>query len=239
MIMMIVTERQKEILNRIVADFIDLAQPISSEFLEEKHHFGLCPATIRIEMQKLTDGGYLIQPHTSAGRVPTDKGYRFFVNNLFEKGIGKEKDFLKLEDLIEKEIEDTVKFLQSLTKNLASFSSNLALGYLLDEDIFWKEGWEGVLQEPEFKEPKVISDFADVIKQFEEGIEDFKINSGIKIYIGRENPFSKAKEFSIILSGCHFPNEKKGVLALLGPKRMAYDKNINSLNYLTKLLERL
>jgi len=234
-----ITERQVEILNGIVKDFIDLAQPISSEFLEEKHHFGICPATIRIEMQKLTDGGYLIQPHTSAGRVPTDKGYRFFVNNLFEKGIPEEKDFLKLEDLIEREIEDTVKFLQSLTKNLASFSSNLALGYLLDEDIFWKEGWEGVLQEPEFKEPKVISDFADVIKQFEEGIEDFKINSGIKIYIGRENPFSKAKEFSIILSGCHFPNEKKGVLALLGPKRMAYDKNINSLNYLTKLLERL
>ena len=239
MIMMIVTERQKEILNRIVADFIDLAQPISSEFLEEKHHFGICPATIRIEMQKLTDGGYLIQPHTSAGRVPTDKGYRFFVNNLFEKGIPEEKDFLKLEDLIEREIGDRVRFLQSLTKNLASFSSNLALGYLFDEDLFWKEGWEDVLGEPEFKETKVITDFADVIKHFEKEIEDIKINSGIKVYIGKENPFSKVKDFSIIISKCHFPNDEKGVLAIAGPKRMAYDKNINSLNYLTKLLERL
>jgi len=239
MIMMIVTERQKEILNRIVADFIDLAQPISSEFLEEKHHFGICPATIRIEMQKLTDGGYLIQPHTSAGRVPTDKGYRFFVNNLFEKGIPEEKDFLKLEDLIEREIGDRVRFLQSLTKNLASFSSNLALGYLFDEDLFWKEGWEDVLGEPEFKETKVITDFADVIRHFEKEIEDIKINSGIKVYIGKENPFSKVKDFSIIISKCHFPNDEKGVLAIAGPKRMAYDKNINSLNYLTKLLERL
>jgi len=237
--MMIVTERQKEILNRIVADFIDLAQPISSEFLEEKHHFGICPATIRIEMQKLTDGGYLIQPHTSAGRVPTDKGYRFFVNNLFEKGIPEEKDFLKLEDLIEREIGDRVRFLQSLTKNLASFSSNLALGYLFDEDLFWKEGWEDVLGEPEFKETKVITDFADVIRHFEKEIEDIKINSGIKVYIGKENPFSKVKDFSIIISKCHFPNDEKGVLAIAGPKRMAYDKNINSLNYLTKLLERL
>ena len=239
MIMMIVTERQKEILNRIVADFIDLAQPISSEFLEEKHHFGICPATIRIEMQKLTDGGYLIQPHTSAGRVPTDKGYRFFVNNLFEKGIPEEKDFLKLEDLIEREIGDRVRFLQSLTKNLASFSSNLALGYLFDEDLFWKEGWEDVLGEPEFKETKVITDFADVIRHFEKEIEDIKINSGIKVYIGKENPFSKVKDFSIIISKCHFLNDEKGVLAIAGPKRMAYDKNINSLNYLTKLLERL
>ena len=239
MIMMIVTERQIEILNRIVADFIDLAQPISSEFLEEKHHFGICPATIRIEMQKLTDGGYLIQPHTSAGRVPTDKGYRFFVNNLFEKGIPEEKDFLKLEDLIEREIGDRVRFLQSLTKNLASFSSNLALGYLFDEDLFWKEGWEDVLGEPEFKETKVITDFADVIKHFEKEIEDIKINSGIKVYIGKENPFSKVKDFSIIISKCHFPNDEKGVLAIAGPKRMAYDKNINSLNSLTKLLETL
>ena len=239
MVMMIVTERQKEILNRIVADYIDLAQPVSSEFLEEKHHFGICPATIRIEMQKLTDGGYLIQPHTSAGRVPTDKGYRFFVNNLFEKGIPEEKDFLKLEDLIEREIGDRVRFLQSLTKNLASFSSNLALGYLFDEDLFWKEGWEDVLGEPEFKETKVITDFADVIRHFEKEIEDIKINSGIKVYIGKENPFSKVKDFSIIISKCHFPNDEKGVLAIAGPKRMAYDKNINSLNYLTKLLERL
>lgn len=240
MVMMIVTERQKEILNRIVADYIDLAQPISSEFLEEKHHFGICPATIRIEMQKLTDTGFLYQPHTSAGRVPTDKGYRFFVDNLFEKGFPKEKTLLKVEDLIEREMGDGVRFLQSLTKNLASFSSNsLALGYLFDEDLFWKEGWEDVLGEPEFKETKVITDFADVIKHFEKEIEDIKINSEIKVYIGKENPFSKAKEFSIIISSCHFPDKEKGVLAIAGPKRMAYDKNINSLNYLTKLLERL
>jgi len=248
-----VTERQVEILNGIVKDFIDLAQPISSEFLEEKHHFGICPATIRIEMQKLTDTGFLYQPHTSAGRVPTDKGYRFFVDNLFarqnfvkqnlggfEKGFPKEKTLLKVEDLIEREMGDGVRFLQSLTKNLASFSSNsLALGYLFDEDLFWKEGWEDVLGEPEFKETKVITDFADVIKHFEKEIEDIKINSGIKVYIGKENPFSKVKDFSIIISKCHFPNDEKGVLAIAGPKRMAYDKNINSLNYLTKLLERL
>ena len=233
------SERQEKILNTIVREYVDSAQPVSSQSLEKKYDFGICPATIRIEMQKLTDTGFLYQPHTSAGRVPTDKGYRFFVNNLFEKGIPEEKDFLKLEDLIEREIGDRVRFLQSLTKNLASFSSNLALGYLFDEDLFWKEGWEDVLGEPEFKETKVITDFADVIRHFEKEIEDIKINSGIKVYIGKENPFSKVKDFSIIISKCHFPNDEKGVLAIAGPKRMAYDKNINSLNYLTKLLERL
>ncbi len=233
------SERQEKILNTIVREYIDSAQPVSSQSLEKKYDFGICPATIRIEMQKLTDTGFLYQPHTSAGRVPTDKGYRFFVDNLFEKGFPKEKDILKVEDLIEREIGDRVRFLQSLTKNLASFSSNLALGYLFDEDLFWKEGWEDVLGKPEFKETKVITDFADVIKHFEKEIEDIKINSEIKVYIGKENPFSKAKEFSIIISSCHFPDKEKGVLAIAGPKRMDYDRNINSLNYLTKLLERL
>jgi len=235
-----ITTRQEEILNGIVQEYIKTAQPISSQLLEKKHKFGVSAPTLRNEMQKLTDIGFLYQPHTSAGRVPTDKGYRFFVDNLFEKGFPKEKDILKVEDLIEREIGDRVRFLQSLTKNLASFSSNsLALGYLFDEDLFWEEGWEDVLGEPEFKETKVITDFVDVIKHFEKEIEDIEINSGIKVYIGKENPFSKVKDFSIIISKCHFPNDEKGVLAIAGPKRMAYDKNINSLNFLTKLLETL
>jgi len=155
------------------------------------------------------------------------------------KGFLEEKYDLEIENLIEKEIGDTIKFLQSITKNLASFSSNLALGYLFDENIFWKEGWEEVLQEPEFKEINIIANFADVIRHFEEEIEGLEINSGIKVFIGKENPFSKVKDFSIIISKCHFPNDEKGVLAIAGPKRMAYDKNINSLNSLTKLLETL
>jgi len=232
-----ITTRQEEILNGIVQEYIKTAQPISSQLLEKKHKFGVSAPTIRIEMQKLTDIGFLYQPHTSAGRVPTDKGYRFFVDNLFEKGFPKEKDIFKIEDLIEREIGDTVRFLQSLIKNLASFSSNsLALGYLFDEDLFWKEGWEDVLGEPEFKEAKVITDFADVIKHFEKEIEDIEINSGIKVYIGKENPFSKVKDFSIIISKCHFPNDEKGVLAIAGPKRMAYDKNISLIKSLAEAL---
>ena len=78
-------KRQKEILNSVIEEYINSAQPVSSQLLEKKYDFGICPATIRIEMQKLTDKGFLCQPHTSAGRVPTDKGYRFFVDNLLEK----------------------------------------------------------------------------------------------------------------------------------------------------------
>jgi len=234
-----ITDRQESILDTVIGEYINTAQPVSSLLLENKYDFGICPASLRIEMYKLTEKGYLCQPHTSAGRAPTDKGYRFFVDKLLKKGFF-EKDYnFKTENLIREEIKDTVKFIQSLTKSLAEFSSNLALGYLFNEKILWKEGWEDILQEPEFKETKLISNFANLLKSFEEEISDFKINSEVRVYIGKENPFPKAKDFSIIISKCHFPNREEGILAILGPKRMTYEKNIGSLNYLTKLLEEL
>lgn len=230
------TERQAEILKTIVQGYINSAQPVSSQLLEKKYDFGISPATIRIEMQKLTERGFLYQPHTSAGRIPTDKGYRFFVNDLIEKGFF-EKDYdFKIESWVDEEIADTVKFIQSLTKNLALASSALALSYLPEERILWKEGWEEILREPEVEEKDFISNFTKLLENFEKNIEDLKINSGVKIYIGRENPFPKARDFSIICSRCYFPEEKEAVISLLGPKRMNYDKNIALIKSLAEAL---
>lgn len=248
-----ITERQKEILNRVVEDYIGLAQPISSEFLEKKHKFGLSPATIRIEMQKLTEKGYLYQPYTSAGRIPTDRGYRFFVDELLEKGL---EDF-EIGNWVDEEIEEITKFIQSseqsdrwkkmnilrlLAKKLASLSRVLVLSYLQKEKIFWKEGWEEILKEPEFREKDCLMNFVEFLKDFERKIEDFtptfeEVGSGINVYIGRENPFKKAKDFSIISSKCYLPGEEEVVFSLLGPKRMAYDRNIGLILSLNKLLE--
>jgi len=232
-----ITERQGEILNRIVQEYIELAQPISSQLLEKKYDFGICSASIRIEMQKLTDKGFLYQPHTSAGRVPTDKGYRFFVDNLLAQEISEFNDIFELEDLLKKE-RDIFKLANKLTKFLAEVSSNLVILHLLERDLFWKEGWEEILKEPEFKEKDFLSSFIRFLNSFEEDIEELKINSGIKIYIGRENPFSKAKDFSIISSKCYLPDEEEAILSLLGPKRMAYDRNISLMNTLIKVMEK-
>ncbi|MDP2864153.1 MAG: hypothetical protein Q8N73_00630 [bacterium] len=239
-----ITERQEKILNTIVKEYIDSAWPVSSQLLEKKYDFGISPATIRIEMQKLTETGLLCQLHTSAGRIPTDKGYRFFVNGLIARqsfasqnlgGFEKDYDF-KIENWVDEEITDTVKFIQSLTKNLALASSALALSYLPEEGILWKEGWEEILREPEVEEKNFISNFTKLLENFEKNIGDLKINSGVKIYIGRENPFPKAKDFSIICSRFYFPTEKEVVVSLLGPKRMNYDRNIGLINSLAEAL---
>ena len=234
-----ITKRQGEILNGTVKDYINLAQPISSEFLEKKHNFGISPATIRIEMQKLTDLDYLTQPHTSAGRVPTDKGYRFYVDSLLKEreiNFGRNKFFKEIYQT-GKEIKDSLKLTKILTKKIAKFTSNLIISYFPEDEVIFTEGWGEVFEEPEFESLDFVKDFTEMVENFEEDIKTFTIkNNELRIFIGEENPFSKLNDFSLIISKSKFPKNKKGTLALLGPKRMDYDRNIGIINSLTKLM---
>ena len=75
-----VTERQKSILEVVIREYVATAAPVASEEIVRKYRMALSPATVRNELQTLDGAGFLTQPHTSAGRIPTDKGYRFFIN---------------------------------------------------------------------------------------------------------------------------------------------------------------
>jgi len=79
------TERQRTILQLLIRDYIETAQPVGSKRLVERFHLDLSPATVRNEMSALTEMGYLRQPHTSAGRVPSEDGYRAFVGEMIHK----------------------------------------------------------------------------------------------------------------------------------------------------------
>ena len=236
-----ITERQASILNKTVKEYVELVHPVSSQLIEEKFHFGISPATIRIEMQKLTDGGYLYQPHTSAGRIPTDKGYRFFVDKFFEEGFSDFSDFGQKFfgeiERVEGEMKDSFKFIQQITKRIAEISSALAVSYLAKEKFIFKEGFAQISQEPEFKNSYYFSRFIQMIEAWEENFEDFEPFSDIEVYIGKENPLRKAKDFGVIISTCSFPEEREGFIAIFGPKRMPYEKNISLVKSLTEYLK--
>lgn len=231
---MVISSRQADILEKITREYIKSAKPVSSQLLEKKYSFDVCPATIRNEMQKLTDEKYLFQPHTSAGRVPTDKGYRFFVDNLQEEP----KTNVFDTSLVEKILASGNIFEQVFraSKLLAETSSVFAVTGLFGEKFSSKQGWEQIIKEPEFEDKGLIFRFADLLKDFEKDIDSLSINSDINIYIGRESPLRKSKDFSIIISRCRF-SKQDGFISLLGPKRMVYRKNINLINSLIRLLQ--
>lgn len=225
------SERRREILDRIIETYIKTAEPVSSKFLEEKYDFGICPATIRIEMQRLMDDGFIYQPYTSAGRVPTDKGYRFYVDNMKLKSKNRELR-------IEEEINDSFRFFQNLTKRIAELTSNLALTYFPEEDVFFKEGWNSIFKEPEFEDPGLVSKFAEMVENMEKEIGEFEEIDSPQIFIGRENQLPGTQEFSTIISKIHLLEDKEGMLVILGPKRMDYNKNVGLVRSLNKLWQK-
>lgn len=232
---MSITERQRKILEIVIKEHIDTALPISSKFIEEKYDLGVSPATIRNEMQELIEKGYLYQPHTSAGRVPTDKGYRFFVN-LFEKEVFfLDKEIEKEVRRIRKEIENEVCFMREFTRFMAQTSSTFTVSYLKKERVIIREGWSFVFNDPEFDDAEMVRHFVGMVSHFEDNIE--KMLSGEnKLYIGEEFPFPGKCDFSVIVSPYFSKKRERGILAILGPKRMQYSKNIQLVNSITRFL---
>lgn len=120
------SERQRLILNAIVDNYIHSAEPVGSRTISKREDIGFSSATIRNEMSDLEELGYLEQPHTSAGRVPSTKGYRFYVDNLIQPQYLDEKDLLKLKQLFaerilhaEQVVELTAQILTQLTNYTA------------------------------------------------------------------------------------------------------------------------
>lgn len=236
------TKRQKDILNAIVKEYIERAFPISSQLLDREYDFGVSPATLRAEMKKLTEKGFLFKPHISAGRIPTDKGYRFFVDELLKEILEKENERLIREIKNEiKKLKDTFEFIKNLTSFLASFSSTLTFTYLKMNEILWKEGWTNLFQMPEFKNIEILEKFLKDIQILEKNINDFCsfFDEEIEIFIGRENPLRGFRDFTLLGSEVSLPFEKKCYFILLGPKRMNYFKNIMLLKTLKEVLEKI
>ncbi len=233
------TERQRDLLEIIIKEYIESASPISSKFIENEYDLGVSPATIRAEMYDLIEKGYLFQPYTSSGRVPTDKGYRFFVNNLSEKEIEKiEGKLIRQVQKMQKEIVVKSLFMREFTRFLAQTSSSLTISYFPQDNMLLKEGWGDVLKDPEFSNVEKVHGFLEMVSDYENNIDSFlepKKSECLQIYIGSETPFSKEEDFSILISTCKI-NKKDGCIAIIGPKRMPYEKNISLFDSIIKIL---
>ena len=230
---MILEERQKHILNEVIREYIRLAKPVSSQEISENTGFKMSSATIRSELVKLEKSGYLEQPHTSAGRIPTDLGYRFFVDNLLDDiYLSKKEEKLIQEVFSINALED---FLRGITKLTSDFTNAFVLGGMRQEDIFTKTGFSRILDEPEFKDNKSIKSFGQLVDKLDEHMEELlKEVTGDReaVFIGEENPVEENNCLAMLVSRWEHPRGQKGFIAILGPKRMDYQKNISFLRYI-------
>lgn len=225
-------ERQRTILRSAVREYVRTARPISSQYLTQKYKFGFSPATVRNELYELDEAGFLEQPHTSAGRIPTDKGYRFYVNEILEKKDGiLEKERQTLDELLRESRENFGYFSARI---IARLSRNFAISGSLQNSVFYKAGFSEILAEPEFSDTNFRKEFWELADSIEEELMKFfdltKFETP-QVFIGEENPIKTARHCGMIISLVILPKGKE-LVAILGPKRMNYLKNISLINYL-------
>ena len=115
------TERKLRILQAIISDYIMTAEPVGSRTLSKKYQLGISPATIRNEMSDLEDLGFLTHPHTSAGRVPSDKAYRLYVNELMSNAEISPAE----KEIIENQLRADVSELDKTIRNAARLLSEI------------------------------------------------------------------------------------------------------------------
>ncbi len=236
-----ITQRQEFILDKIIREYIKTAKPVSSGLIEEKYHPDVKPATIRRDFAQLDEAGFTWQPHASSGRIPTDRGYRLFVEHLFEqelKSSGSLEKIIKELQELRKNLADQMQFFSQLAKVLSRASSNLVFSYVV-EDFYITDGWPQVIKEPEFKSSKTLRHFVLMVQELQDRadsfVQDLSQKPAVKILIGKESKIPHSENFSIIMTGGRIKKEP-GLIALVGPKRMNYSKNIKLMRLTLELL---
>ncbi len=230
-------ERYKKILAAVIEEYTNSALPVGSKILAEKYSLGVGSATIRNDMVILEKGGYLHQPHISAGRIPTDKGYRFFVEKIMEDQELSKIEQRKLQTEILKLRAQNNRLSRTTVKLLSSFSGGLAIGRFKEE--LQDFGISELLENPEFQNIDEFCRLAEALDYIDESIDVIlkKVKDGeTRIFIGKENPIKEISHCSMLVSPYTTKEGERGVLAIIGPKRMKYAKNKSLLNYFKKLI---
>lgn len=245
------TKRQEEILNILIKEYVKRAEPISSSFLVDKCGFECSPATLRAEMMELERSGYLEQPHTSAGRVPTDKAYRFFVDKLLQEKDKEnnlpEKDRRAIDRTIESSPHEPHALSAGLARTMSNLVDDFVISGIADTNEFYRMGFSNILDLPELAEDGFFG-FGDIFDEFENYFSRFLNQNGpdqLVVYIGRENPACanrpnrQAAKETVMVARYPLPEGYEGVSAVIGPMRMAYHRNLALLKYISKRMKNL
>lgn len=227
--------RQQKILATIVKDYSETANPVGSKELVDKYHFKESSATIRNDMAVLEKQGFITQPYKSAGRVPTDKGYRFFVNELMRRFELSEKERRMLKSELGKLQLAHEQVGRNISNLIAQVSGQAAFALLPNESS--STGLSHIIGEPEFADSKQMKQVAEWLENIDKsGVRGEGRGVSAEAIIGGESSVPVPKNLSLVVSNVKLKNGKKGVIGIIGPKRMAYAKNLSIINYLAKLI---
>lgn len=242
-----ITERQKQILFAIIEEYAEVAAPVGSVTLAKL--FDVSSATIRAEMARLEEAGLISSPHTSAGRIPTDAGYRFYVNSLTEQNENATKEPSRmlgsgtsipnrnihaLEVRVNSQ-ERTDYAIRSAVDMLAELTGNLGLGTIGEQ--LYLSGISRLFSQPEFLDNSKIQDVAKLLDNLEPWLREARPGEPLNIFIGHENPIGKTSGVSLIISKFRSPYSDNSYIGVLGPTRQNYAEVMSLVRHAGNILE--
>lgn len=229
------TERQKKILNLIIEEYNRFRKPIGSKWFAKKYFKELSSATIRREFNFLTKQKYLAQPYWSAGRIPTDKAYQWFVETNILNPLLLENDIAYWEKKLEKLHQ--LPFFE-MTRYIANLCESLTVGYLPPEEMIFKFGLKKLFEQ--LKELSLLrwetiwEDLDYLDDRLKKSVQDL-IQEDMQIFIGNESPITKDKNLTVVSYAIPQKNHKN-LLILIGPKNLICRRNISILEAAHKIL---
>ena len=213
------TDRQELILKAIVEQYAEVASPVGSSLLAKV--FNVSSATIRAEMAELEKLGFIKQPHTSAGRIPTDQGYRYYVNHVGET------EETPLERRAERALAARVeagglpeRAIRNAVDTLVELTHNLGIATIGNQ--LYMAGLSNLFGQPEFSTGNQAREVARLLDNLEPWLHEAAPNKPLSVYIGRENPIGRNSGCSLIISRFRSPYSDRSYIGILGPTRQSY-----------------
>ncbi len=213
------TNRQEKLLAAIIEEYAEVAAPVGSSLLAKA--FEVSSATIRAEMAELERQGYIKQPHTSAGRIPTDKGYRHYVNEIQESAAAKPTK--SAERALTARVNNASvpdQTIRNAVDTLVELTSNLGLATIGDQ--LYMSGLSNLFGQPEFMQRGQVQEVARLLDNLQPWLREAAPNEPLNVYIGQENPVGGGAGCSLIISRFRSPYSDQSYIGVLGPTRQSY-----------------
>ena len=226
-------ERQACILFAVIDEYVKTAQAVASNNIVKTYDLGVSPATVRNDMASLEEQGFLRQPHTSSGRIPTERGYRLYLEQM-RRPAGR-KVCAQLRKAASRSTNQR-ELMKEMAQTLAQLSGETAL-MSLNGDQSSVTGMSNLFEKPDFQDVDMLRSLSHVVDKFEEVMKGVfhEVDQDVRVYMGKENPFGQ--QMTTILVKYRLPDGMTGVFGLTGPLRMNYKRNIRLLKEAKNLLE--
>lgn len=229
--------RQQEVLGLIVRHYVETAEPVGSRYIARK--LDLSSATIRNVMADLEDLGYIAQPHTSAGRIPTDRGYRYFIDSLMRLKNMNADVIRSVKDQCTQTVRGIEDILERTSHLVSDLTNYIGVTIFAQYDRLYLDGASHIIEQPEFQDLKKLYALMRCLEQKRDLLELFRHDfqtDALTVHIGKENVSNSLSECSVVTKGYKVKGKVSGRVGVIGPKRMVYEKVIPTVECLADTL---